>query len=76
MTRIVVDASTYSRLAGTLGPVEVCNERGESAGVFRSAQSTTLQVECPLSEEELAQLDTVAEGRSLKEIQAELEIRP
>jgi hypothetical protein len=72
MTRIVVDAALFSRLTSVPGPVEICNEQGECAGVLYAAEFVE-QRECPLSENELAALDQITEGRTLREIMADLE---
>jgi hypothetical protein len=34
MTRIVIDAATFSKLQNLPGPVELCNEAGQLAGQF------------------------------------------
>lgn len=75
MTRIVVNAELFSRLTSVPGPVEICNEQGECAGVLYAAGSLE-QTECPLSEEEIARASLETKGRTLREIMADLEPAP
>ena len=75
MNRVVVNGEMQAKLAAAKQPAELCDETGNLLGYFTPASDRSLYagVECPLSEEELAERDRTFSGRPLDEIMADLE---
>ncbi len=75
MTRMTIDSDLRSRLKDLTGPIEFCDDTGETIGVFsptRCSESAEAMASCPYTEAELRELSQVLTGRPLTEILQDL----
>jgi len=78
MSKIIIDPMTAGQLANVQAAVELCDPSGNVLGYFAPKVDPSLyeQVEPPISEEELQQIEREPGGRTLREILDDLESQP
>jgi hypothetical protein len=77
MTRLVLDHDILARLGPLDRPLEICDESGHTLGFFKPLvkNEASRDLEPLISREEIERRKQIKEGRSLKEILADLERR-
>jgi hypothetical protein len=75
MTQLTVDDATGSQLAAAQDRAEIRDRAGRLLGYFLPAADNYRGTECPLTEEELDQIQREGGGRSLSEILTDLRAR-
>jgi hypothetical protein len=73
MTRLVVDSSLLSQLAGAREPVEICDAQGTVFGTFQPSLQEEFRSTPPESDEELARRAKIRKGVSFAEMIARAE---
>jgi hypothetical protein len=73
MTRLILDHETLARLGPFDKPLKICDETGQLLGFFQPVDPKDM--EPTISREEIERRKQIKEGRSLKEILADLEGR-
>jgi hypothetical protein len=75
MTQLTVDATTGSQFAAAQDRAEISDQAGRLLGYFVPAPDDYDAPECPLTNEELDQIEREGGGRPLSEILADLRAR-
>jgi hypothetical protein len=75
MDKVVVDPTVLASLGGIGHSVELCDPSGRSVGIFVPLTDAVDYegYECPLSKEELDEIERAGGGRPLAEILRDLE---
>jgi hypothetical protein len=74
MDKLTVDRSLLEKLVKLNHGVELCDESGQTVGWFQPV-AARLHYECPLSDEQLDQIEKQGGGRPLDDVLADLEKR-